>query len=75
MCHIAHMRKQNDEINKHIRLYHNVDLERKKNIIYYLGKIGSSFVQTGIPFTEGCFVPNLIEIGPVVLDKKILKFR
>ena len=36
---------------------------------------GSSFEQTWIPFTQGCFVPNLVEIGPVVLEKKIFKFR
>ena len=29
------------------------------------------FDQTWIPFTEGCFVSSLIEIGPVVLEKKV----
>ena len=24
-----------------------------------------------IPFTQGCFVPNVVEIGPVVLEKKM----
>ena len=28
MGHIAHLRKQ---LNKHIWLYHNIDLEKKKN--------------------------------------------
>ena len=32
-----------------------------------------SFVQTWILFTQGCFVPSLVEIGPVVLEKKIFK--
>ena len=32
---------------------------------------GSSFEQTWIPFTQGCFVPSLVEIGPVVLEKRI----
>ena len=27
-----------------------------------------------LAFTQGCFVPSLVEIGPVVLDKQILKF-
>ena len=27
--------------------------------------------QTWIPFIQGCFVPNLVEICPVVLEKKI----
>ena len=33
----------------------------------------ASFVQTWIPFTQGYFVPSLVEIGPVVLEKKIFK--
>ena len=28
-------------------------------------------VQNWIPFTHGCIVPSLVEIGPVVLEKKI----
>ena len=35
---------------------------------------GSSFEQTWIPFTQRCFVSSLVEIGPVVLEKKIFKF-
>mgnify|MGYP003692099707 CR=1 FL=1 len=35
---------------------------------------GPSFGQTWIPFTQECFVPNFIEIGPVVLEKKNFKF-
>ena len=31
--------------------------------------------KTWIPFTQECFVPSLVEIGPVVLEKKIFKFR
>ena len=27
-----------------------------------------------IPFTQGYFLPSFIEIGPLVLEKKILKF-
>ena len=34
-------------------------------------KSGSSFEWTWIPFTPGCFMPSLIEIDPVVLEKKI----
>ena len=29
-----------------------------------------AFELTWIPFTQGCFVPSLVEIGPVVLEKK-----
>ena len=32
---------------------------------------GPSFEQTWFPFTQGCFVPSLVEIGSVVLEKKI----
>ena len=28
------------------------------------------FEQIQIPFTQRCFVPSLVEIGPVVLEKK-----
>ena len=36
-----------------------------------------SFEQSWIPFTEGWFVPSLVEFGPVVTDKKskIWKFN
>ena len=33
------------------------------------------FEQTWIPFTQGCFVPSLVEIGSVVLERKIFEFR
>ena len=35
---------------------------------------GPSFEHTWIPLTQGCFVPSLVEIGPVVLEEKILNF-
>ena len=35
--------------------------------------LGPSFEQTWIPFTKGCFVLSLVEIGLVVLEKKIFK--
>ena len=57
--------------NKHIRLYHNIESEKKKNIINFTTILGSSFEQTWILVTQGCFVPSLVEIGPVVLEKKI----
>ena len=38
----------------------------------YLGKRwGPLFEQSWIPFTQGCFVPSLVEIGSVILEKKI----
>ena len=35
---------------------------------------GPSFKQTWIPFIQGKVVPSLVEIGPMLLDRKILKF-
>ena len=31
---------------------------------------GPSLEQTWIPFTQGCFVPSYVKLGPVVLEKK-----
>ena len=36
---------------------------------------GPSFKSNLFHFSQGCFVPSMVEIGPVVLDKKIFKFR
>ena len=40
-----------------------------------LEKNGPLFEQTWIPFTQGCFVPSLVEIGPVVLEKKMKMWK
>ena len=37
-------------------------------------RLGPSFEYTWIPTIQGCFVPCLVEIGPVVLEKKIFKY-
>ena len=37
--------------------------------------LGPSFEQTLILITQEGIVPSLVEIGPVALEKKILKFR
>ena len=47
---------------------------RKKHIIYFMKIELSSIGQAWIPFTLGCFVPNLVEIGHVVLEKNIFIF-
>ena len=36
---------------------------------------GPSFEQTWIPFFQEYIEPGLVEIGLVVLEKKIIKFR
>ena len=38
---------------------------KKKTLLTSWESIGSSFEQTWIPFTQGCFVPSFVEIGPV----------
>ena len=74
MGHITHLRKQFKSINTY---YYIITLiKRRKKPLLILGEfIGSSFKDTWIPFTQGCFVPRLVEIGSVVLEKKIFKFR
>ena len=34
-----------------------------------------SIEETWIPFTQGCFLPRLVEIGPMVLEKRIFTFH
>ena len=35
----------------------------------------SSIEQTWFPFTQECFVPNLVEISPVVLEKEMKMWK
>ena len=50
-------------------------IKRRKSPLSTLWKLnGSSFEQTGIPFTLRCIVAGLVDIGPRVLDKNILLF-
>ena len=46
-----------------------------KNIISFLRIECFLFIKIWIPFTQGCFVQSLVEIGFVVLEKKIIKYR
>ena len=69
MGHIAHLRKQFKSMKTYD--YIIVLIKRRKNPISTLWEFnGSSFEQTWILFTQGCFVPSLVEMGPVVLEKK-----
>ena len=62
------------QINKHICwklwLNHNIDLEIRKTMILFIIK-WSLFEKPWVPFTQGCFVPSLVEIGPLVFEKKM----
>ena len=61
------------QIIKQIWLYHNADSENKEKNLWEF--IGSSFEQTWNPFTQGCFVPSLVEIDQVVLEKKMKMWK
>ena len=73
MGHIAHLRKQFKSINIYDISWRWLR-EVKKTVLTLWEFIGSSFEETWIPFTQRCFVPRLVEIGSVVLEKRILKF-
>ena len=46
------------------------------NVFYLLeGKDGTSYKLIWIPFTKGCFVPSLVEIVPLVLEKKMKMWK
>ena len=63
------------QINKHMIIILLLTSKWRKNLLFTLWEVnGSSFEQTWIPFTKGCIVPNLVEIGPAVLEMKIFKF-
>ena len=55
--------------------YSITSITREKNAISFLRIEFFIFVKTWVPFTQECFAPSLIEIAPVVPEKKILKFR
>ena len=46
--------------------------EKKLSLIWELNV--SFFFKSWIPFSQGCFAPSLVEIGPMVMEKKIFKF-
>ena len=59
------------EIFSRAKLWVWIRKQLKVHIISPWKGCGPSFEQTWIPFTQGCFVPSLVEIGSVVLEKKI----
>ena len=46
----------------------------KNTIISHLITEQSFFVKPWVPFTQECFAPCLVEISPVVIEKKSFKF-
>ena len=62
------------QINKHIwlNIYNNINKEKQKKTLLTLWEfIFSSFEETWIPFIQEWFVLRLVEIGSLVLEKKI----
>ena len=45
-------------------------IKKEKNVILYLKIECILFAKTRIPFTQACFLQSLVEIGPVVLEKR-----
>ena len=73
MGHTAHWRKQFKSIDTYDYTITLIK-RRKKTFLTLLEFIGSSFEETWIPFTQGCLVPNLVEIGPVVWRRRFFNF-
>ena len=68
MSHFVHLRKQVKSMNTYG--YIITLIKRRKNPSLSIWELnGSSFEQTWIFFTQGCFVSSFVEIGTVVLEK------
>ena len=58
------------------KIFFNLSMYFRNFIIIFPWKrMGPSFEQTWIPCTQGCFVPSLVEIGPMVLEKKMKMWK
>ena len=77
MGHIAHLRNQFKSENTFQQSYgYIITLIRsmKKTIIAFPGIECSTIIKPRVLFTQGHFVPSLVEIGTVGLEKKIFIF-
>ena len=77
--HIAHLR---NHFNQEIHLSKDMIIPqcwmREKNHFLFKNRMLPLFVKTSVPYTPGCSVLYLVEIGPVVMEKKnfyFFKFR
>ena len=71
MGHIAHLIIQFKSVNTFAQamiIYHIIEKERKKPISF-LRTEWSLFEKPRVPFTQGCFVSSLVEIGLEVLER------
>ena len=76
--HIAHLRKPFKLINTMVQSYDYMItlIWREENLSSLFWKLnGPNYLKPPVLFTQGCFVPSFVEIGPVFLEKKIFKVR
>ena len=67
MGHIAHLRNLNTFEQRYDQIYHRIGQVVQEKIFKFHECTCAIF------FTQGCFLPSLVEVSPVVL-KKIFKF-
>ena len=67
MGHITHLRKHFKSINTYDYIIMLIK-RRKKDKLY------ENFLVLHLNKIHGCFMPSLVEISPVVLEKRIFKF-
>ena len=76
--HIAHLTNSKTHSRKAMSSSHGYTMKlikSKTNHIFILRTECPLLVKSWLSFTKGCFVPSLVEIGPVVLEKKNSLFR
>ena len=67
MGHIAHLVRNTADNTKTL-------IFKRENIIISFWELnGPLFLKTRVPIIQGCFLPSLVEIGPVVLEKIFFK--
>ena len=55
-------------------LYLKVDLNRKTHYLHFQKSNGPPVAKNRVSFIQGCSVPSLVEIGPMILERIIFKF-
>ena len=68
--HLKNQFKSKTHLNKAM-IISGCWLGEEKTFISFLRKEWSLFILSWDPFSQGCFVPSLVEIGPVVLENKM----
>ena len=74
MGHYVHLRNQFKSTHMIIS-YHRLEEENTHSFVWNWMVIVLHLTKLKILFTQGCFVPILFEISPVILKKNFLKFH